>query len=123
MRVHALRRNDGRWEISFAGRGQSDSRVIARVPDRFFRFELRTDNRDFRLRIWQNDNSGVERLIANRTGELSDRAYTDAVNGERRTREGITRFRFGTYHHGFRDGRAEVRFRDVRSSVSSNDDV
>ncbi len=105
MLLDAKRKVGTKWELEVRGRGLTPYTV--QVNNSAFTYEVRTNNRQARVIIRQNG-----AVLSNKKFNLSPEGYNDGS----RVRQGITRFRFGAYHHGYQDDEAKIRFRNTKSS-------
>ena len=92
-------RSDGGWDIEVIARN-GDRRIVA-VRDGVFTLSVRTNNRRGEVEIRQN-RSRVARFTMN---------FEEA---EYRNRNGISRVRYGAYHHGPQVTDADIRIRNAR---------
>lgn len=101
--VKDWRGNISGWNMKvtgFTGWG-SNSFTVDNKP---FDFEVRTNNKRVKVRITQNGSSKFNKAWDFDTANTSGRA-------------GVTRFRYGCYHHQPKDAGGTIRFRNTKSST------
>jgi len=98
-------RESGRkWNIGVGAAKANNAIEVLVDADKPFTVSVVTDNRQATVTIRQN---GTD-LIKNRKFDFASSLYNN--------REGITRFRYGAYHHGHDDANAEIWIRNASST-------